>query len=101
MYEGTKSQFDTKSTNEVTKHTTSLQKGEEFMRVCETRDNCEVLKKVGLVMPLMVLKIIYSLKDVKVWAITIVMSSMRVMMMISGDSMTSRNFILHYFFLSE
>jgi hypothetical protein len=51
-------------------------------------------------MPLMVLKMVYCVKKVKVRAVTVVMSVM-VVIKILGDSVANRNFIVLYHFFSK
>jgi hypothetical protein len=70
--------------------TSALHRGTD----CETQEGCEVFQKMASVIPLMVMKILYCLKKVKVWTITRVMISV-IVVMILGNFMTSRNFVLH------
>jgi hypothetical protein len=73
--------------------------GENVVGISKTRNFCEIIQEMwDQYMPLMALKMMYSLKKVKVWIVTM---TAIVAMKILGDSMTIRNFILHCHFVFE
>jgi hypothetical protein len=64
--------------------------GQEFFRVYETQDSCEVFQDKGSVVSVITPKITYFQKKVEVQAVTIVMMIVIIVMKILGDFLTSK-----------